>query len=87
LGSLLEIWDVCLEKLGGIIAMNLHEAHEIMLSSDKITVLYKGEPVWIEEVDNNSETAQIRGLKTKEIMGVYLSELVNTKEVVGKVTH
>lgn len=67
--------------------MNLHEAHEIMLSSDKITVLYKGEPVWIEEVDNNSETAQIRGLKTKEIMGVYLSELVNTKEVVGKVTH
>lgn len=67
--------------------MNLHEAHEIMLSPDKITVLYKGEPVWIEEVDNNSGVAQIRGLKTKEVMGVYLKDLVNTKEVVGKVTH
>lgn len=65
--------------------MDLHEAHEIMISPDNITVVYKGEPVWIEEVENNAETAQIRVLKTKKVMGVYLKDLVNTKEVVGKV--
>jgi small acid-soluble spore protein H (minor) len=65
--------------------MDLHEAHEVMISPDKITVTYKGEPVWIEEVENNTDTAQVRVLKTKKVMGVYLKELVNTKEVVGKV--
>lgn len=67
--------------------MDLHEAHEVMISPDKITVVYKGEPVWIEEVENNTETAQVRVLKTQKVMGVYLKELVNTKEVVGKVNH
>jgi Small acid-soluble spore protein H family. len=67
--------------------MDLHEAHEVMISPDKITVVYKGEPVWIEEVENNTETAQVRVLKTQKVMGVYLKELVNTKEIVGKVNH
>ncbi|KOA19662.1 small, acid-soluble spore protein H [Clostridium homopropionicum DSM 5847] len=65
--------------------MDLHEAHEIITSSNKIKVLYKGLPIWIEEIDNNSETAQIRSLTTREVMGVYVKDLVNTKEVVGKI--
>lgn len=64
--------------------MNLHEAHEVITSPDKIKVLYKGLPIWIEQIDNNSETAQIRSLTTREVMGVYVKDLVNTKEVVGK---
>lgn len=65
--------------------MDLHEAHEIMISPNKITVLYKGKPVWIEQVDNIAGTAQVRTLETKKIMGVYVNDLVNTKEVVGKI--
>jgi len=65
--------------------MDLHEAHEIITSPNKIKVLYKGLPIWIEEIDNNSETAQIRSMTTKEVMGVYVKDLVNTKEVVGKI--
>jgi len=66
--------------------MDLHEAHEIITSPNKIKVLYKGLPIWIEEIDNNSETAQIRSMTTKEVMGVYVKDLVNTKEVVGKIS-
>lgn len=65
--------------------MDLHEAHEIIISPNKIKVLYKGLPIWIEEIDNNSETAQIRSLTTREVMGVYIKDLFNTKEVVGKI--
>jgi Small acid-soluble spore protein H family. len=49
--------------------MDLHEAHEVMISPDKITVVYKGEPVWIEEVENNTETAQVRVLKNSKSNG------------------
>lgn len=65
--------------------MDLHEAHEIMISPNKITVLYKGEPVWIEQVDSTAGTAQVRTLETKKVMGVYVNDLVNTKEIVGKI--
>lgn len=65
--------------------MQLHEAEEIIKSPNKINVLYNGFPVWIEEIDNNSQTAQVRSLQTREILGVYLKDLVNTKEIVGKI--
>lgn len=65
--------------------MELHRAHEIMISPEKITVLYKDHPVWIEQVDNNSQTAQIRTLDTKKVMAVYIEDLVDTGKVNGKI--
>lgn len=67
--------------------MDLHRIHEIMISPDKVKVLYKDHPVWIEEVDNNSETAQIRSLDTRKVMGVYIEDLIDTGEVTGKINH
>ncbi|MFU0824167.1 H-type small acid-soluble spore protein [Clostridium sp.] len=65
--------------------MDLHRVHEIINSPDKVTVLYKDHPVWIEEVDNNSKTAQIRTLDTRKVMGVYVEDLTDTGEVTGKI--
>lgn len=65
--------------------MDLHRAHEIMISPDKITVLYKDHPVWIEHVDNNSQTAQVRTLDTRKVMGVYVEDLIDTGEVTGSI--
>lgn len=64
--------------------MELHRAHEIMTSPEKITVLYKEHPVWIEQVDNNSQTAQIMTLDTRKVMAVYIDDLVDTGEVYEK---
>lgn len=47
--------------------MDLQRVHEIINSPEKITVLYKEHPVWIEEVDNNSKTVQVRTLDTKKL--------------------
>ncbi|KYH28420.1 MULTISPECIES: H-type small acid-soluble spore protein [Clostridium] len=65
--------------------MDLQRVHEIINSPEKITVLYKEHPVWIEEVDNNSKTVQVRTLDTKKVMGVYVEDLIDTGEVYGDI--
>ncbi|MGA8943696.1 MAG: H-type small acid-soluble spore protein [Thermoactinomyces sp.] len=39
--------------------MNLERAKEILLSPQKFTVHYRGEPVWIEMVDETAEKVRI----------------------------
>lgn len=39
--------------------MEIERAKQIVQSPEKITVLYQGEPVWIEMVDENTEKAQV----------------------------
>lgn len=57
--------------------MNMLELDHIVKNKPKATVLYNGDPVFVESVDNNSETAQIRMVKTKEIKGVYVKDLTS----------
>ncbi|MDA5107649.1 MULTISPECIES: H-type small acid-soluble spore protein [Brevibacillus] len=39
--------------------MDVKRAQEILRSSDKIEVQYKGQPVWIDGVDERTATARV----------------------------
>lgn len=39
--------------------MEMERAKQILKSPEKITVLYRGEPVWIDMVDESAEKAQV----------------------------
>jgi small acid-soluble spore protein H (minor) len=40
--------------------MDIERANEILASPYKIKVTYRGEPVWIDEVDATTRTAQVQ---------------------------
>ncbi|MCY6354602.1 H-type small acid-soluble spore protein [Clostridium sp. ZS2-4] len=63
--------------------MDMKRLHEIITNRENVKIMYDGHPVWIERVDNDTETAQIRTLDTREVKGVYVKELVNTEDVVN----
>ncbi|MCY6957498.1 small, acid-soluble spore protein, H family [Clostridium brassicae] len=54
---------------------------EIVTNNEDVKILYEGHPVWIERIDSDAETVQVRMLDTKQVKGVYAKELVNTEDV------
>lgn len=55
--------------------MNLKRAEEIANSLGVINVTYKTDPVWIENIIKDSQTAMIKDLKTNKVMEVSISDL------------
>lgn len=55
--------------------MDLNEIEEIYNSRGVINVIYKGNPVWIEDIARQSELAHVRDLETDELRIVPISEL------------
>jgi small acid-soluble spore protein H (minor) len=56
--------------------MNLKKAIEIVDSLGVINITYKNSPVWIENINRENRTAQVKDLKTDKFMEVSISELV-----------
>jgi len=57
--------------------MQYSKAEEILKSPRTIEVLYKGEPVWINNLNPNEETAEITlGRRASKIINVHVSELI-----------
>jgi small acid-soluble spore protein H (minor) len=46
--------------------MDVNRAEEILNSPQKITVTYKGEPVWIQSVNNVTQTADVHAVATQQ---------------------
>ncbi|WP_227938576.1 small acid-soluble spore protein H [Alkalihalobacillus deserti] len=47
--------------------MDAQRAQEISSSTNMVTVMYNGEPIYIEHVDQDQETATIHPLNTPDI--------------------
>ncbi|WMJ80462.1 small, acid-soluble spore protein, H family [Clostridium sp. MB40-C1] len=62
--------------------MDMKRLNEIITNNEKVKILYEGHPVWIERIDNDAKTVQVRILDTQEVKGVYVKELVNTEDAV-----
>ncbi|MCY6483364.1 small, acid-soluble spore protein, H family [Clostridium aestuarii] len=58
--------------------MNMKNIEKVLTNQKNIDIMYKGHPVWIESINKDTETAQVRTLDTREIFGVYVKELDNT---------
>jgi len=56
--------------------MDLRRAQEIMESSDTISVLYQNKPVWIENLNEMDNTAQVSYTDTKAGAVVSVNKLV-----------
>lgn len=55
--------------------MNMRRAKEIYDSTGVIDVMYRGVPVWIEELHEDDHTANVRGLESdveKTLVDVHL---------------
>ncbi|SHH50673.1 H-type small acid-soluble spore protein [Tepidibacter thalassicus] len=59
--------------------MFIRRAQEILQSNDIVEVLYKNEPIWIERVDNKTETAYVRSLNNDKRMEVPILDLIENK--------
>lgn len=55
--------------------MRLEEAEEIYNSRGVINVTYKNNPVWIEDIQRESQTAHVKDLQTDELKEVPILEL------------
>lgn len=60
--------------------MFIRRAEEIVHSQDVVQVFYKNNPVWIEKVDNNRETAYVKFLDNTTRMEVPLIELIEIEK-------
>lgn len=65
--------------------MKMERIKEIFYSADNYKVIYQGHPVWIESYDKDANIAEIRLLDNQKIEGVYIKDLVDTEEIIGKV--
>lgn len=56
--------------------MNIRRAKEIFTSPQHIPVHYDGNPVWMEKVDEATQTARVHFVKTPEIrLQVHVADL------------
>ena len=65
--------------------MDSERATKIMNSLENINVTYNGDSVWIEEVDHESQEAQVTILCTDEITRVPINHLKEIGPVSGMV--
>lgn len=56
--------------------MNLKKAVETVDSLGVINVTYKNSPVWIENINRENRTAQVKDLKTNKVIEVSISKLI-----------
>ncbi len=60
--------------------MIIRRAKEILNSSDTIDVVYQKNPVWIEYVNEDLETAYVRSLDNKNRMEVPILDLIEKEK-------
>ncbi|QXM06280.1 H-type small acid-soluble spore protein [Crassaminicella indica] len=53
-------------------------AKEIINSKDHLEVLYKGNSVWLENINTNTQMSTVRVLENNEIITIPVSELRET---------
>jgi small acid-soluble spore protein H (minor) len=62
--------------------MEIERAKQILQSPEKITVLYQGEPVWIDMVDESAEKAQVHSeANPDDVKKIPVWDLEEKKEV------
>ncbi|KFZ41123.1 MULTISPECIES: H-type small acid-soluble spore protein [Thermoactinomyces] len=62
--------------------MEIERAKQILQSPEKITVLYQGEPVWIDMVDESAEKAQVHSeTNPDDVKKIPVWDLEEKKEV------
>jgi H-type small acid-soluble spore protein len=62
----------------GVNIMQVNRAEQILEASEKIEVLYKNSPIWIEKLNKTQNTAQVTVLGTTSKMEVPVNDLVET---------
>ncbi|MEJ8553544.1 H-type small acid-soluble spore protein [Tepidibacter sp. Z1-5] len=62
--------------------MILRRVTEILQSNDNIEVLYKDEPIWIENLDSRTKTAYVKSIDNDKRMVVPIIELVENENIV-----
>ncbi|KZL93793.1 H-type small acid-soluble spore protein [Clostridium magnum] len=55
--------------------MNIERATEIIESLGVIEVSYKGDPVWLENINKQSNTVRVKNMKTDEELNVGIRDL------------
>ncbi|OPJ55049.1 H-type small acid-soluble spore protein [Alkalithermobacter paradoxus] len=60
--------------------MQIRRAKEIVTSPESIEVIYKGKPVWIESINNQTNSAYVKYLDNSERMEVPVMELVENEK-------
>ncbi|KXZ40629.1 small acid-soluble spore protein H (minor) [Alkalithermobacter thermoalcaliphilus JW-YL-7 = DSM 7308] len=60
--------------------MQIRRAKEIVASPENVEVIYKGKPVWIESINNQTNSAYVRYLDNSERMEVPVMELVENEK-------
>lgn len=58
--------------------MNIEKAIEIVESLGVIEVKYKGNPVWIENINERSNTAKVKDINTSKEFNVDIKNLVES---------
>lgn len=58
--------------------MVVNRALEIFNSTEKLTVLYINQPVWIESLNTSNKMATIKIMGTEQLEEVPISELIDT---------
>lgn len=61
--------------------MDLQRAREIMQSSDTINVMYMGEPIWLESVNENDNTVFVSFLNSSREDTVKVDSLQEKRQV------
>lgn len=60
--------------------MFIRRVHEILNTTDTVNVVYQDNPVWIEDVDNNRETAYVRFLDNSSRLEVPIIDLIEIEK-------
>lgn len=55
--------------------MDIKRANEIIESLGVIGVSYKGDPVWLENINQQSDTVKVKNMKTDKELNVAVSDL------------
>jgi small acid-soluble spore protein, H-type len=55
--------------------MDIKRASEIIESLGVIEVSYKGDPVWLENINKQSNTIRVKNMKTEEELNVGIRDL------------
>jgi H-type small acid-soluble spore protein len=58
--------------------MQSNRAEQILKAQEKIEVLYKNSPIWIEKLNKTQNTAQVTVLGSSSMMEVPVEDLVET---------
>ncbi|CAH2215170.1 H-type small acid-soluble spore protein [Tepidibacter aestuarii] len=61
--------------------MILSRATEILQSNGNVEVLYKNEPVWLENIDSRTETVYVKSLNNDKRMVVPIVELTENENI------